>query len=135
MSKIYNVRFNGMRATVKIVCNLGEEIVIKSLVANNAEELWQGLMDLDSIHDKGQTLEFVKTFNKTEESINLAKAIAEWEALGNEIKKVPMKAIAKWEALGNEIKKVPMNGKKLVLSEREQDDIIDLVDDLDLGLL
>lgn len=117
MSKIYNVRFNGMRATVKIVCNLGEEIVIKSLVANNAEELWQGLMDLDSIHDKGQTLEFVKTFNKAEESINLAKAIAEWEALGNTIKTIPM------------------SGKKLVLSEREQDDIIDLVDDLDLGLL
>lgn len=109
MSKIYNVRFNGERASVKIVCSLGDEIIIKSLVADNAEELWQGLMDLDTINDKGQTIEFVKGFNKTEESISLSKAIAAWEAQGNTIKVVPM------------------SGKKLVLSASEQDDILDLI--------
>ena len=109
MSKIYNVRFNGTRATVKIVCNIGEEIVIKSLVANNAEELWQGLLDLDTINDKGQTIEFVKGFNKTEESISLSKAISDWEAQGNQIKQIPM------------------SGKKLRLTDEEQDDILDLI--------
>ena len=117
MSKMYNVRFNGTRATVKIVSCVGDEVIIKSLVANTAEELWQGMLDLDLINDKGQTIEFVKTFNKEQESMSLARAIAEWEAKGNHIKSIPMA------------------GKKLRLTSDEEDDILDLVDNLDLGLL
>ena len=109
MSKIYNVRFNGTRASVKLVSCQGDEVIIKSLVADTAEELWQGLLDLDTINNKGQTVEFVKGFNKTEESISLSKAIADWEAQGNTIKQIPM------------------SGKKLILSEAEQDDILDLI--------
>lgn len=117
MSKIYNVRFNGERATVKVVSCVGDEVIIKSLVANTAEELWQGLLDLDTINDKGQTIEFVKGFDKQQESISLAKAIADWEAKGNTIKPLPMA------------------GKKLRLTDEEEDDILNLVDDLDLNLI
>ena len=115
--KVFRVELEGAQARVILAIPLEGGFVKKSFIAKDAEELWEGLRALERI-EKLSAEDRTKALGcmcKAEERAFLSTAIPEWLSKGNRIKVLP-----------------PEGGKKLRLSEKEQEDILALLKDLEL---
>lgn len=118
--KTFSIKYDREQDRILLSCAIPTEtgdFVKKTFLAQNGDELWKGIKTLAEI-------EILPPKQKAEAFFRISQC-GEREALEQ--------AITTWLAKGNKIKICPPFGQKLLLTQEEQNAILAIAAELDIG--